>query len=116
MFEIFPVYTPADCTDVVSPIDDNVGAYIKRRMGEKFDAEHENMQEEWEYSLTAPKRRMLMVKWASEVWDEICNDPDRCKSLLRRSLLRTGFLVAKDGSENGLILLDGWMQEGEYDF
>jgi hypothetical protein len=86
------------------------------RMGKKFDEAHEHMQDEWAGTLTAPERRKLMVKWASEVWDEVC-EPDRCLSLVNRSFVRTGCLVAKNGTENGLIDLDGWMRApGGYNF
>jgi hypothetical protein len=116
-FRIFALYTPPDCTDVVSPVDDNVGQYFKRRMGEKFDDEHEEMQDVWGAELSASDRRMLMCKWASEVWQEICDDEERCETLIRRAFVRCGFLVAKDGSENDLIELDGWSgQPGGYKY
>ena len=83
LMEIFALYTPADCTGVCSPVDDNVGQYVKRRMGEKFDAEHNLKQDEWEGSLSAPERRMLMCKWVSEVWAEIFDAEDRCCTLIR---------------------------------
>jgi hypothetical protein len=114
VMEMFPLYTPADCTDVVSPVDDNVGQYFKRRMGEKFDEEHEEVQDVWGAELAPAQRRMLMAKWASEVWQEICDDPERRASLIYRAFVRCGFLVAKDGSENPLINLDGL--SGNYKF
>jgi hypothetical protein len=48
------------------------------------------------------KKRMLMAKWASEAWTELTETEHH---LLRSAFVQTGFLVAKDGSENHPIEL-----------
>jgi hypothetical protein len=57
---------------------------------------------------------MLIATWTSVAWAELC-DIGKANSLIRSAFVDTGFLVAKDGSENGLIKLQGWTGP-PYDF
>jgi hypothetical protein len=115
--DILPVWTPPDCTDCVSPIDHNVGQHIKVRMGMLYDELHDIDQEDWESgALSVSSRRMLLAGWLSKVWGELI-DSDKNITLIRKSFVDTGFLVAMDGSENHLIDLDGWTgKPGTYNF
>ena len=105
--DIVPAFTPANCTDCVSPVDSHVGQTLKRKIAKRFDATYADNQSEWdrpagEGGLTDTKRRMLVAQWASESWQEMCAGHHK---LIRSAFVRTGFLIAKDGSENGLIEL-----------
>ena len=40
---------------------------------------------------------MLVATWTSEAWREVCEDN---QPLILSAFVKTGFLVAKDGSEN----------------
>jgi UDP-N-acetylglucosamine transferase subunit ALG13 len=46
---------------------------------------------------------MLVATWTAEAWEEVCRDHH---VMIRQAFVETGFLVAKDGSENGLIKLE----------
>ena len=48
------------------------------------------------------KKRMLVAQWASEAWAEFTTENHTC---ILHSFIKTGFLIAKDGSENGKIEL-----------
>ena len=48
-------------------------------------------------------------------WAELC-DAEKANSMIRSAFVDTGFLLAKDGSENGLIKLQGWKGPPAYDF
>ena len=43
---------------------------------------------------------MLVATWVSDAWDELRREN---KHSVRSAFVKTGFLVAKDGSENSLI-------------
>ena len=118
LMDIVPAWTPADCTDVVSPVDKNVGNYFQKKMGLKYDALNEEKQEAWEDGgLQQKDIRMMMATWLSETWDETINDGHSLMTLFRRAFVATGFLVANDGSENHLIQMDGWTgAPGSYTF
>ena len=114
---IVPAFTPANCTDCVSPVDHHVGQTLKLKVSARFEDGYEADFNRWnqtsaEGGLTNSERRMLVAKWTAESWEEICTSH---KSLLRSAFVDTGFLVAKDGSENHLITL--WKGgEGLYTF
>ena len=56
-----------------------------------------------EPKLSADDRRLLLAQWVSVAWESLCRD----KYLIRQSFVQTGFLVARDGSENHLIKMAG---------
>ena len=47
---IVPVYTPANCTDVVAPVDHHIGGRLKTIMAEFYAAELEVNGEQWQRS------------------------------------------------------------------
>ena len=117
LMDIVPAYTPANCTDCVSPVDCNVGITLKRMINKRFEAEFAANYKAWclparSGGLSRSDRRHLIAKWASDSWTEFCSDK---QALIRSAFVNTGFLVAKDGSENRLIKL--WKHgRGLYDF
>ena len=106
-FGIVPAFTPANCTDCVSPVDHHVGQTLKLKISSKFEEAYEADFDHWNKEakyggLTDSERRMLVAGWAAEAWSELCSEH---KTLLKSAFVETGFLVAKDGSENHLIKL-----------
>jgi hypothetical protein len=122
MLDISPAWTPTECTDCVSPVDHNVGAWFQSFMKQKWDklidndvgldAEVDDLQH-----LSTSARRMLLAQWLPDAWDKL-NDPEEnlLESLIWPAFVQTGFCVAQDGSENSKIKLDGWTGPGFYDF
>ena len=116
-FSIVPAFTPADCTDCVSPVDHHVAVTLKNKIfAVKSEYEDKRAEEDehfdWDESLCAADKRMLMAQWASKAWEDICLNHHH---LLLTAFVRTGFLVAQDGTQNGLIELEkGGM--GKYTF
>ena len=104
---IKPIFTPANCTDCVSPVDSHVAQTLKMKIGQRYDAAYMRNTEEWELpakqgGLTAMKKRMMVAVWATEAWQELI---EKNQKLIRGAFIRTGFLLAKDGSENHKIEL-----------
>jgi hypothetical protein len=105
---ILPVFTPANCTDCVSPVDHHVGQCLKLKIGARYQASLEKNRALWEQDaadggLSTSRKRMLVATWTAEAWEEVCRDHH---VMIRQAFVETGFLVAKDGSENGLIKLE----------
>ena len=120
---IFEIITPPNCTDCISPVDKNVGQALKQKIARKYEKEYRGRHEEC-MSLWGPgcdygdddvdcpessgrlsgvaRKRMLVARWASEAWTELCTEN---QGLLQAAFVKTGFLIAKDGSENHLIQL-----------
>ena len=104
---IVPAYTPADCTDCVSPVDHHVGQAIKTKIAQRYRDTFEADRDKWELpkkegGLSDSRKRMLVATWTSEAWDEFCREN---KSCITAAFVNTGFLIAKDGSENHKIEL-----------
>ena len=106
--DVQPVYTPAECTDTVSPVDRNMAAAIKSRIKEFFDTEYEIDDEKWDEGLTAKQKRMLVAGWTSRAWADFCKEKP---VQIRESFVKCGYLLACDGSENHLLDLQGWQKE-----
>jgi hypothetical protein len=125
LLDVVYALTPADCTDAVSPVDHHVGRWFEVRLAWKWQSYIDGVTEGGESDseaeidtlnhLTDPKRRMLIATWISELWTEFTSG--KWDNLIFKSFVETGFCVAKDGSENHLIKLDGWqLGEGTYTF
>ena len=104
--DIRPVFTPANCTDCVSPVDRNVGQWLKQRVYAMQEAEVSKAENRlWAYpatkgGLSVSDKRKLLVRWVSAAWDEMKRERHHC---IKSAFVDTGVLIAKDGSENGLI-------------
>ena len=62
-------------------------------------------------STRAKARRMLMAQWLSEAWTDLTtNHPNMIDS----AFIKTGFKVAKNGSEDHLIEIQGWSVTERY--
>jgi hypothetical protein len=100
-------FTPPECTDVVSPVDHHVGRYMQRFMHDCYEQfmEVEGRWLDEEDNMPVKERRMLIVGWALQAWESLCADHT---DLLEAAFVSTGFKMAKDGSEVGLVRLEGW--------
>jgi hypothetical protein len=118
-FDINYVYTPAGCTDCVSPIDRNVGHWLKERVYQYQDDELELPENRnWALpskhgGLTKKEKRMHVVRWMSQAWEDLKRERPE---LLTAAWVQSGCLVAKDGSENHLIKLYPQQPEGAYNY
>jgi hypothetical protein len=111
---ILPAFTPPDCTDVVAPSDHHVGARLKKYISLFYHMDMEENRTRWcnppgQGGLEAWERRVLMAKWTCAAWLIVSTQTD----FLRTAFVSTGFLLAKDGSENDLIKVPG---VPDYDF
>jgi hypothetical protein len=113
---VIPLFTAANCTDCISPVDHHIGRHIQKHMGRSYTKAVQDNPQIWiassaeveiedAASRCAMARRMLMAQWLAAAWDDLrFNHPE----MIRAAFVRTGFLVAKDGSEDGEIAIQGW--------
>ena len=127
---MLPLFTPANCTDCTSPVDHHVGNFIQNHMKASYlkevetnphiwflacDPDHVGVAENIEdvSSNSAMHRRILMAKWLEAAWvDLIFNN----RHIIHNAFVETGFLLAKDGSEDDLLKLQGWSPTEPYRF
>ena len=46
-FNIIPVFTPANCTDYISPVDHHIGATIKQLVAAKYEDAFDKDEDAW---------------------------------------------------------------------
>jgi hypothetical protein len=106
--DILDVYTPANCTDCVSPVDRNIGQWLKNRV---YQLQEEEMDipenSHWAFAvadggLSAPAKRALIVRWVDTAWKEMKAKRQHC---IHSAFVDTGVLLAKNGSEDHLVQL-----------
>jgi hypothetical protein len=62
---------------------------------------------------SAMARRMLMAQWLSDAWTDLTvNHPQ----LIESAFVKTGFKIAKDGSEDHKIEIQGWASHTPYSY
>ena len=119
-----PVFTSANCTDCISPVDQHIGRFIQQHMGRSYRASVESEQSIWiAGSATveiedptcgaAMSRRMLMAQWLSTAWTDLIT---HYPHMIASAFVKTGFKVAKDGSEDSLIEIQGWAGPDAYKY
>ena len=115
--DILDVYTPANCTDCVSPVDRNIGQWLKQRVYQLQEDEMD-LPENSHWALAVeqgglgkPQKRQLVVKWVAQAWGELKEHRQHC---INSAFVDTGVLIAKDGSEDHLIRLRPGAAYGEY--
>ena len=78
---------------------------MKQCMSYLYEAELETNLEKWEDGgLSAPERRVYIVNWVAAAWSTLQTKA----AFIRKSFVSTGWLLAKDGSENHLVDLSKW--------
>ena len=119
-----PVFTAANCTDCISPVDHHIGYFIQSHMGRSYRASVEAEQDIWIAGSgsdeiedptcgAAMERRMLMAKWLSDAWADLCTYHS---NMIETAFVKTGFKLAKDGSEDDKIELQGWAGTHTYTY
>jgi hypothetical protein len=119
-----PVFTSAQCTDCISPVDHHIGRFIQQHMGRSYRASVEADQAIWiagsntdeiedPTCSAATSRRMLMARWLSEAWTDLTTD---FSHMIESAFVKTGFKIAKDGSEDHLIEIQGWAGTDTYTY
>ena len=114
--QLLPVFTAANCTDCISPVDHHVGRFIQNHMGRAYQAAVERDPQIWRAEAadqeiedanctSAMARRMLMAQWLSEAWEDLTTNH---RDLIGKSFVHTGFLLAQDGSEDHRMSIQGW--------
>ena len=109
-----PAYTPPDCTDVISPSDHHVGNELKRIISVFYHEELSANMDTWcgdgsEFTTSYRRMKMATCTWAAAAWEIL----KRRSDFLKASFVSTGWLLAKDGSENNLVKIPG---VPDYDF
>ena len=119
-----PVFTAANCTDCISPVDHHIGYFIQSHMGRSYRASVEAEQDIWiagsgsdeiedPTCSAAMERRMLMAQWLSDAWADLCTNHSK---MIETAFVKTGFKLAKDGSEDDKIELQGWAGTHKYTY
>ena len=102
-------FGPKGATYIWQPVDHHIGREYTRRMATKYD---DWMAKEFEQycngHVTAGQRRVLMTKWAGEVYRELEAEREEFerkgeRSRFYKAFLRTGCLVTADGSGDDQI-------------
>ena len=112
------VFTAANCTDCISPVDHHVGRFIQNHMGRAYQqaieddphiwrAESADQELEDVNGSNAMHRRMLMAQWLDAAWIDLTTNH---QSLIEKAFVHTGFLLARDGSEDHLMNIQGWQE------
>ena len=119
-----PLFTAANCTDCISPVDHHIGRFIQSHMGRSYRVCLEANQAIWiagsasdeiedPTCSAAMSRRMLMAGWLSEAWADLCTNH---ANMIESAFVKTGFKLAKDGSEDDKIELQGWAGQDKYTY
>jgi hypothetical protein len=81
---------------------------MKEAMAVLYEMELERNREAWENGeLTAAERRIYIVIWVGTAREVLQTMPE----FIKKSFVSTGWLLAKDGSENHLVKLKKYMKE-----
>jgi hypothetical protein len=117
--DIKAIFLPANCTDCVSPVDRNIGQWIKQRAYQIQEAELDKPENRhWPLptkkgGLTAAQKRKLIVRWVNQAWSEMKVTRQHC---INKAFVDSGILIAKDRSEDVLIRLRPGDPEGTYTY
>ena len=97
---------PPNQTDKVQPIDQGEGYLMKKKIGECLDSwlENEKNLEEWNSTISAKKRRVLLTRWVGEAWQDL---NQKYASTRRKLVLKTGCLMTADGTDDDEIMPQG---------
>jgi hypothetical protein len=117
-----PVFTAANCTDCISPVDHHIGRFIQNHMGASYRDAVERAPEIW-ISATedlddpncrgAMARRMLMAQWLADAWTELTTNHSH---MIDAAFVKTGFKLAMDGSDDHKVQIQGWSALEPYSF
>ena len=98
------VNVPLGCTSKVQPLDVSINKPFKDYMCVQFEKHrNENLKLYLENKLTASQRRVLITKWAADVWEKVKAN----KEMIIRSFNKCGITTAVDGSEDDQVNVEG---------
>ncbi len=77
-------FFPANCTDLIQPVDHHVGVNLKRKVGIEMEKEFEKNSEfekRWlgthiDGPLKLSERRVAITRWAGVAWGDLCREMD----------------------------------------
>ena len=76
---------------------------VKTKVFKLKEAYDDSMPPDFDWAdLSAQDRRMLVARWVSDAWRDVVTNSHK---LIAAAFVETGFLVAKDASENSKIKL-----------
>lgn len=101
------VHFPANCSDLIQPVDAGLGRELKRRIAIIQDAwlQSDNNFEKWEGKMTASQRRIILSKWIADAWEYVTK---RMEGTLRSYFLKTGSLITANGDNDDEIHPEGF--------
>jgi hypothetical protein len=117
--DIKDIFLPANCTDCISPVDRNIGQWIKQRVYQMQEAELDlDENRNWplpvaQGGLGTAQKRMHIVRWVDAAWKEMKQERQHC---INRAFVDSGILIAKDRSEDHLIRLRPGDPDGLYTY
>jgi hypothetical protein len=84
----------------LGPSDHHIGQHLKSMVCTFYKNDFELNRDIWcTDSLSASERRQKVAEWAAGAWAILRAEADR----IRQCFIATGFLIARDGSEDALI-------------
>ncbi len=84
----------------IGPSDHHIGQHLKSMVSTFYKNDFELNRNIWcTDSLSASERRQKVAEWAAGAWAILRAEADR----IRQCFIATGFLIARDGSEDALI-------------
>ena len=99
------VFTPANCTDVVS-VTDQLTALWKKDLEFYYEQWVDENFDRWDnepHKITAGERRILFSNWVEKAWDRMCAR----QQLINDMFVKCGYLMYKDGSNKDKMRVTG---------
>ena len=95
---------PPGCTSRVQVVEVSVSKPFKDRVRYQFE-EHldKNVTRYMKGDIKVAERRILLTQWVANAWSHVCSK----KEMIQRSFKKCGLNNALDGSENGLVNIEG---------
>lgn len=77
-------FFPANCTDIVQPVDHHVGINLKNKIGDmmlRMFSDDPTLEDRWlgiheAGPMPLWERRVLITKWVAEAWSHVCSNMD----------------------------------------
>ena len=96
-------FTPPNCTDTVSVVDQLTFLW-KKLLQHEYESWCDDNFDTWQDNkTTAANRRILFSKWVSSAWNKIKQKTD----LINRTFQKTGIILKKDGSDKHMVAVPG---------
>lgn len=106
--DITNIFLPANCTDCISPVDRNIGQWLKSKVYQMQEAELDlDENRNWplpvaQGGLGVAQKRMHIVRWVDAAWKEMKRERKHC---INSAFVDSGILIAKNRTEDHLVRL-----------